>query len=334
VLRFGKRQVLIISLFIIGLIGTAATLGFQWGVNGDSGQRALASSLSDLHVLSRIGTPKNTYGMGLGFNSIWTPSDGKLIRIDAASGEIQAEIPIGQGPYHGVAVATDFVWVLNRGDHTLSQIDPVSNRAVRTIPVSTDANDEGTIGVGEDAVWVVTSDADSLHKNLSRINPESGQIIAKTPIPADSGSVIVSFGGVWITNPKANTVTRIDPSSGQIVASIRVNRNPRSIDAGLGSIWVLCQKDGTVSRIDPTTNRVVAAIEAVPPGSSADLSVGQGSVWLASTGNTLSRIDPETNAVAQRYQDSLGANAIQAGLGFVWISEHAGQIWKISAQRD
>jgi YVTN family beta-propeller protein len=64
--------------------------------------------------------------------------------------EISDTIAVGDAPA-SIAVDGNAVWVANRGDGTVSRIDPGTGRVVRTIKVG-----KGVDGVaaGEGAVWV------------------------------------------------------------------------------------------------------------------------------------------------------------------------------------
>jgi YVTN family beta-propeller protein len=45
-------------------------------------------------------------------------------------------------------------------------------------------------------------------------------------------------GGVWVANQLDRTLTRIDPETGDIVATIGVGNEPQRVAAGQGGVWV------------------------------------------------------------------------------------------------
>jgi len=292
------------------------------------GKSAQVLTVGDLHVVSKIPVPGSPDWMGVGFGSLWAPMDGQLIRIDPATDQIIANIAIGTGSYRGVGIGYDSVWITNCGDRTISQVDAKTNHVVRTIPVSIDGTSEGSIGVGEGGIWIVTYDEARSSSQLTQLDPKSGAILAQTLIPPGSG-VVADYGSVWVTHPSSGTVSRIDPKTHKIVATLNVNSGPRFIASGEGAIWVLNQGDGTVSKIDPKSN-IVLNIEANTPGFGGDIAVGQGAVWVSIGGVPVTRIDPSTNSVTERFEGDAGGDALRAGLGYLWFSEGSGRIWKIT----
>ena len=54
-----------------------------------------------------------------------------------------------------------------------------------------------------------------------------------------------------MTNTDDDTVSRIDPESGQVVDTIEVGDEPEGIAVGGGAVWVANAAGGTVTRIDP-----------------------------------------------------------------------------------
>ena len=59
---------------------------------------------------------------------------------------------------------------------------------------------------------------------------------------------------MWVTNRFDGTISRIDPDSGEVVEEIPVGLDPRGIAVGFGSVWVALAGSNQVVRIDPETN--------------------------------------------------------------------------------
>ena len=51
-------------------------------------------------------------------------------------------------------------------------------------------------------------------------------------------SVAVDKNAVWVANERSRTVSRIDPDSGQVVKTIKLGRSPSAIAVGGGRVWV------------------------------------------------------------------------------------------------
>ena len=83
------------------------------------------------------------YAVAVGFGAVWftdlvealvesgMPNAGKVVRLDPATGQMRAVIPVGQRP-SGIATGGGSIWVAN-GGRTISEIDPETNQVVGTI---------------------------------------------------------------------------------------------------------------------------------------------------------------------------------------------------------
>jgi YVTN family beta-propeller protein len=62
--------------------------------------------------------------------------------------------------------------------------------------------------------------------------------LADFPVGDGPVDVAVDETGVWVANSLDRTVSRIDPESGDVVATIDIGNEPRRIAAGEGAVWV------------------------------------------------------------------------------------------------
>jgi virginiamycin B lyase len=108
------------------------------------------------------------------------------------------------GPKPGrLAVGEGGVWVLNRGDGSVSRIDPTTAKVVATIAVDA-AVGEGDIAVGEGSVWVSAPGVP-----LVRIDPRTNRAVQRFD-GAGGGVVAVGHGSIWV-NATPATLWRLDP---------------------------------------------------------------------------------------------------------------------------
>jgi streptogramin lyase len=311
-----------------GCTGPAATTAVDDnGASADKPAPPAQGPAATLDVVNRIAVGGEADWMGIGFDSLWAPTNQHLLRIDPKTGRV-AKIAIGRGRYRGVAIGDDAVFVPNTGDDTISKVDPKTNQAVATFAVPLGKDSEGSIGVSGDALWVVTDpgapDRDGV---LSRLELTAGATVATIAVPADSHGVLYQDGSVWVTSAGGNSVTKIDPMSNSAAAPIAVDAGPRFLTGGGGAVWVLSQGTGKVTRISTSTGKVVAVIDVGAPGPGGDISFGEGGVWVATFGVPVIKIDPETNAVVARFAEDGFGDAIRAGLGYLWVSgDHIFQI--------
>ncbi len=295
----------------------------------DAGEPAAFPSkpTTQLNIAATIDTGFADW-MGTGFGSLWTNSGGFLKRIDPATHQVVAQIKVNGSPYRGVGVGLGAVWIPSVGENTIQRIDPATNLVSATYPITLAGGSEGSIGVGEGAVWAVTSNGGTNAGTLTRMDPATGKVVADIPVSPDSHGVLVESGFVWVTSYAAGTVIKVDPATNTVVADIPVKKGPRFLAGGLGAVWVLCQGTGTVARIDPATNAVVADIDTKTPGGGGDVATGEGAVWVTVFGKPVTRIDPLTNTVVAQFVGNGFGDAIRAGEGYVWVS--GAKIWQIT----
>jgi virginiamycin B lyase len=281
---------------------------------------------SDLSIVATINVGHSDW-MGVGYDSLWVPTGGQLLRISPTTHAVLKRIPIGQAPYRGVGIGEGGIWIPNVGDNTLSKIDPATDTVVGSYPVSLGGDSEGSVGVGEGAVWLVTDAEGTQAGTLSRIDPNDGHVVANVPVAADSHGVVVAGGFVWVTSAEGNCVTKVDPGTNTVAGTIPVGDSPRFIAAGEGAVWVLSQGTGKVSRIDPAEGRVVSVIDAEAAGGGGDIAVGEGFLWVTTFARPVTKIDPRNDTVVAAYEGGSFGDAIRAGLGAVWVS--GSHIWQM-----
>ena len=132
-------------------------------------------------------------GIAVGEGAVWVvgdPLDHTLWRIDPASGELLATIPLPFAPTD-VAAGEGAVWVTSNLDDMLSQVDPVDNEIAATIRVGRGA---AGVATGAGSVWV----ANAIDGSVSRVDPRTLRVdtIDVDGYPDD---VAVGSSAVWVT---------------------------------------------------------------------------------------------------------------------------------------
>ena len=210
-------------------------------------------------------------------------------RLDPESGVVDATIrlPGGKsGPYfHGggqsqpkIAVSEDAVWVVNP-DHTISRIDPRTNRRVARID---DVRAE-SVAAGAEGVWVVESSSDPFAApGIARIDPVTNSVARRVEIRAESlTAVAVGAGSVWVADPEGGSVWRVNPDPEPTLRQVPLKLGVRGVVFGVGRVWVTNEVTGTVHAIDPDTNRARFVARVAAP---QNVAVGAGGVWLTALG--------------------------------------------------
>jgi YVTN family beta-propeller protein len=87
----------------------------------------------------------------------------------------------------------------------------------------------------------VASEADD---SVSRIDARSGSV-RTIPVENGPIGIAFGEGAVWVANSAAGTVSRIDPETNEVVATIAVGNRPVGIAVGASNVWVSVQEPVT-----------------------------------------------------------------------------------------
>jgi YVTN family beta-propeller protein len=172
---------------------------------------------------------------------------------------------------------------------------------------------------------VTNSGGDSVVRIDPQTNRPAGRPIRTGASPQ---SLAVGGGSLWVANHDARTVTRIDPETGKVVADIPVPSEPHRVAYGAGAAWVGNWHDNSVSQIDPATNRVAGSPIPIGPHHAGNLVVGAGDLWVTSDYRAngaaedvvVVRIDPQTSRAVETV--AVGGHPIDVAVtaGAVWVS--------------
>jgi YVTN family beta-propeller protein len=226
-------------------VGVAVGEKAVWAVDQEGGRLFKITAGTDTpETLSLAGGPAD---LAVDQTGVWVAlfeSDAVAHVVDPLS--LSSTFPVGRSPY-GVALGEGSVWVSNRGDGTVSQLNPDTGDVEQEIPVG--KNPKG-ITVSQGKVWVVNTDDDT----VSAINP--GDSKAEAPIDVGDEPRDIAFddesGRLWVSQGDG-TVSVIDPGSSGVVDTIEgVGKSPEDIAAGLGFIWVADGAGNQVVKIKPS----------------------------------------------------------------------------------
>jgi virginiamycin B lyase len=164
--------------------------------------------------------------------------------------------------------------------------------------------------------------------------PKVGTVVAKIPIPPNSGALAVGEGAVWATSDAVPVLLRIDPATNTVVARTRIASKIACTDlpgscgeaaAGNGALWIARVNDNVVLRIDPHNSSLVATIPVGPQPEG--IATTPGAVWVVNGGGpSVSRIDPATNQVVATVRIGSAEAccsdhmSVAAGAGAVWVT--------------
>lgn len=171
------------------------------------------------------------------------------------------------------------------------------------------------LDAGPKAVWV-TSERDG---TLTRLDPESGEVLVTRDLGKGVSGVGVGSKWVWVTDPERGALLRLEPRSGR-VKEVAVPGEPGPIALGGNRVW-LADLDG----------RGISAVNAegaslyrggLPPQAPGlRLTWGDGGLWVAiADANVIRRLDPGTLAAGETIRVGRGPAGLTVAAGFVWVA--------------
>jgi streptogramin lyase len=175
-----------------------------WFVSNEKGHSAQLVQLTG-------STPKIT-GVGAdsavvnaAFGAIWVTSsgEGKVYRVDPARLTVTAKISVPAGPRF-TTVGGGSVWVLSQSNGAVSRIDPMQNKVVATIDLGVPGAG-GDIAYGGGRLWVAAAGTP-----LTRIDPQSNQVLEQYGNYKGADAIRFGFGSVWVSDHVKGDVWRID----------------------------------------------------------------------------------------------------------------------------
>jgi hypothetical protein len=238
-----------------------------------------------------------------GVDSPGDGSDGLLLRIDPVLNRVVQEIPLGGVHAGDVAVDERGVWVtLSTGGGgkltELIRVDPIRGEvAARTRLTQEYARD---VIATDGAIWVhehQTGGPLGRESVFTRVDPETGRVVASVPTGLHVVSVTAAEGAIWgvalSESGDGNVLLKLDPLTGAL-AAIPAGDLDDLLDFGEGGIWGRgLRPTGEIGivRFRPQTGRIDAWVTLPKEASSpVALAVALGSVWVVNYEQGVTRI--------------------------------------------
>lgn len=260
-------------------------------------------------VQARISIEQGDVPEAFGHGFLWltNAATGELIRMDPANGSIFSPMAVTQtGSAVPIALTESAVWLVDRRDASLVELDPDVMEERRRIPVA------GTIAAlaadGSD-LWLLDVEAGQ----LVRINSADGSTTLSAAVEGAT-SLLVHAGAVWVGD-QTGALTRIDPASGGEAGRVDVGMPVRRLIADGDSVIVLGEPGEPIVRVDPSS--MVAAARGAGV---LDAAAEGGRVWAVVGSGHLVRLDPETlQPVAADLVELDASGTVGTGGGSLWI---------------
>ena len=262
------------------------------------------------------------WGVALLDGSIWVSGyrEEVLFELEAATGEVLDEIPIGRFVCGELDAAYGYLWFTScPGNVFLSRLNPATNHIDRLNGYGTDR-----LGFGDDLVWLVHD------RHLEGLDPLSLATVVEFPV-ARGGPLTFAFGDVWIADADGHVLARVDLDEQRIVAEItwpapEDGPYPVHLAEADGALWVVDEASLGVFRVNPATNeatRVAIDLELIDGTGFGDhpINAGGGELWVRESETSLARIDTATLSVAERVPtEAFGGGSFSATADALWFA--------------
>jgi YVTN family beta-propeller protein len=197
--------------------------------------------------------------------------------------------------------------------NSLAVVDPHRNRVVEVIPIG--ATPRG-VTVGKKFVWT----ANAGEGTVSQIDPKELRVVQTVGLGLAATDLVEARGGVWVATGSDNNIVRIDARSGGEVARAKLSQDlsasAYAVAAGADDVWVGSGSD--LFKIDSSSHELVDRWHY--RHGINDVAVNGGSVWIASSAETVARVSETT--LRQTGEASIGVipTALAIGGDSIWVA--------------
>jgi outer membrane protein assembly factor BamB len=240
----------------------------------------------------------------------------RVALVDAATGHVKSYEPrVGVGA-NDAAVGLGSVWFVLSREHKLVRLSARTGRprgAPITLPAAPSA-----IALSDDAVWVSQVRGTGVPDELLKLDPHTGETLARTQVPNGIEALTTGRSALWIATGGPR-VQRVDLETGQIVDTVPVGRT-RSEDAayGGGALWLATPADDAVYKLPRGDGPPIAISVGRAP---RQLALGNGIVYVTNYNSSdLYAIDAKRSRV-RGDPLSLSVNPFSLAVddGTVWV---------------
>jgi YVTN family beta-propeller protein len=191
----------------------------------------------------------------------------------------------------------------------------------------------------DDTVWI-----SGVEPGIVGYDATTGEVRTRTQTDDVPLAMEQGFGSLWAgegSGAEIGTVVRVDSADGTVLARVPMPspglRPESSIAVTEDAVWALVDGDDAESRllvaIDPVTNGVRDTFPA--PRAAEALRGGFGSLWVATSQQSVVRVDPADGSVEATVETGSGSRFMTVGEDAVWvINQDDGTVSRIDPETD
>jgi streptogramin lyase len=254
-------------------------------------------------VFADVPVGKSPTRVAYGRGAFWvaSPDAGSVVRVDRDT-KAATRFRIGEEPYD-VAIGGGALWVPDHDGQRLLRLDLASHAVRETRDLGLPAI---SVGFGFRSAWLVVADGRLLQIDPQTLREKRSIPDVTTAIEGSEPKLAFDRAHVWISSPAESTVARIDPVHG--TAESRSLIGATGISSGAGAVWV-ADNASSIWRFGPGRSRRMR-VGSQP----LDVAATSKSIWVADYGDrTLVRFDPTSGRVVARIKLGRRPVAVAAG---------------------
>jgi streptogramin lyase len=283
--------------------------------------------------------------VGRGNHGAEADAGGVVAVIDPDRPTVVDHVGVGAEP---TVVATGYggVWVLNKGDGTVTHIDAHSRHVRSTLTPDAGANG---LTVGAGGVWFVGralgTSAPIQEARLERINPATGKVDRRFETHTGASVVAAAGSALWTTGYLGGGVRGAARSDAATGAFSRVSLTIYGdlIAARGDAVYYVGSLGSRVARVSADTGEETNEMTLVSdaslaaghvPGNPTGVAVGGGAVWISKSDGSVLRIDEKLGGIVATIPVCRNSIAIAYGSGGVWAACGDGTVARIDPARN
>jgi DNA-binding beta-propeller fold protein YncE len=283
-----------------------------------------------------------------GFGSVWVLAvDGPIMndgtepavhRIDPATNEIVASVPLPGRVCQGIGVSPEAVWAC--GPDGLVRIDPATNEVVATVPLDAPVA-VSRLAYGAGSVWAFATTGVAAD-TVVRIDPATNAVTSTISLGHAAGTMVFAAEALFVSSPADDLVLRIDPATDTAEEWVSGLDGAGWLAATDDRLWVALYGD-VHSTVDPTLPSVVAVspvdgealAEVVTGGqllTAGGLAADADGVWVRAPQPYLVRVDAATFEVVDRIDAREGPGDVALAFGSLWATAEEGDVTRVDPE--
>jgi len=257
-----------------------------------------------------------------------------VARLDPATGKV---VSVGGGGTKPgpMALVGETLWIVARGSRGIERYDLRARHGLPPLQPAPALDDIVVDAQGH--AWV--SDREPVVTWIGHVTDGTGPyetpVVStqriRVPLPG-AGAEAVGGGYLWVISDlpgrTGESVALIDVRRRRLASTIPLGRQTTAIAYGYGSAWIATydpqHSTAWLSRVRPGSNPIESLkLESQDGAGPLAVAVGEGNVWVITSGGNLLGIDPRTLRIVHRILMSAELPTLLAvGAGSVWTGNH------------